>query len=582
MVEGVAVPVRAALGVLALAGVGLAALALWGRSRRSRQALRLSEERLRLALEATSEIVWDWNLVDDGISHPRWAATYGYPEEKTPRTGEELGRFIHPEDAPALGELVKEAVEGKRDAIEIEHRALAASGEWRWMVGRARVVSRDERGRGLRMVGTCTDIGERRKLAAQLRIADRLASMGALAAGVAHEINNPLAFAMGNVHFAIAALGRADAGLEAGAPPDRLRLAVAQCREALQEALGGAQRVRDIVRDLKVLSRVEDERRAPLAVAKVVRAALNLAAGEISSRARVVTEIEEVPPVLASESRLAQVFLNLLVNAAQAVPEGRTEENAITVSVRSGKEHRVVVEVRDTGCGIPPENRRRIFDPFFTTKPPGVGTGLGLAICHGIVSALGGEIDVESEVGRGSTFRVSLPTAAGGAPVEPETPLPGPPPRRARILVVDDEPLFCRTMERLLRSEHEVVSATDPRQALRRVRGGEHFDAVLSDLVMPGMSGMDLHAEIAKFSPELGERTIFVTGGAFTQAASEFAARWPDRVLDKPVSPDRVRAALSGLLERAPAPGAPAAAGGGGAEDLAATAGTGSPGPRDP
>jgi PAS domain S-box-containing protein len=568
MVDGVAVPARVAVAVLALAGMGLAAWALWRRSRRSRQALRLSEERLRLALEATSEIVWDWNLADDSIYHPRWAPTYGYPQEKAPRTGGELGRFIHPEDMPVFGGLLEEAVEGKRDAFEFEHRALAASGEWRWMTARARVVSRDENGRGLRMVGTCTDISEHRKLAAQLRIADRLASMGALAAGVAHEINNPLAFAMGNVHFAIATLGRADAAFEAGAPPDVLRQAVAQCREALQEALGGAQRVRDIVRDLKVLSRADDERRTPLAVAKVLRAALNLAAGEISSRARVVTEIEEVPPVLASESRLSQVFLNLLVNAAQSIPEGRAEQNTITVSVRSGTEHRVVVEVRDTGCGISPEHHRRIFDPFFTTKPPGVGTGLGLAICHGIVSALGGEIDVESEVGRGSTFRVALPAAAGSVAVDTETPLPGPPPRRARVLVVDDEPLFCRTMERLLRSEHEVVSVTDPRQALRRVRGGEHFDAVLSDLVMPGMSGMDLHAEIAKFSSELGERMIFVTGGAFTQAASEFAARWPDRVLDKPVSPERVRAALFGILERAPGRGAPPAAGGG-PEDLA-------------
>jgi len=549
----------AAVLALALCGVTLVSLALQRRAHRAREALRLSEERLRLALEATSEIVWDWNLADDSIYHPRWAATYGYPAEKTPRSGEELGRFIHPEDLPAFGVLVEEAAEGKREALELEHRALAASGEWRWMVARARVVSRDERGQALRMVGTCTDVTERRKLAARLQIADRLASVGTLAAGVAHEINNPLAYVLGNVHFAVAALDRAYAVPEAS--PAVLRRTVAECREALAEVLQGGERVRDIVRDLKVLSRADDDQRALVPVAKVVRAAMNLAGGEVRSRARLSASIEEVPPVLASESRLSQVVLNLLVNAAQAIPEGQVDRNEIAVSVRPGPGRRVLVEVRDTGCGIPPEHRRRIFDPFFTTKPPGVGTGLGLAICHGIVSSLGGEIDVESQVGRGSTFRVSLPAAAGTAAIDMETPPPGPPPRRARILVVDDEPLFCRTVERLLRPDHEVVAIADSREALRRVVAGERFDVVLSDLVMPGLSGMDLHAEISKVSPEMGRRMLFVTGGAFTQAAAEFAARWPDRVLDKPVSPERIRAALIGVVEGARGDGTIAAGG---------------------
>jgi PAS domain S-box-containing protein len=550
----------AAVLALALCGVTLVGLVLQRRARRTREALHLSEERLRFALEATSEIVWDWNLAEDSIYHPRWAATYGYPEEKTPRTGEELSRFIHPEDLPAFGGLIEEAREGRRDAFDLEHRAQAASGEWRWMVGRARVVSRDERGRALRMVGTCTDVTDRRKLAARLQIADRLASVGTLAAGVAHEINNPLAYVLGNVHFAVAALDRANAAPEAS--PAVLRRTVTECREALAEVLEGAQRVRDIVRDLKVLSRADDDQRVLVPVAKVVRAAMNLAGGEIRSRARLSTSIEEVPPVLASESRLSQVFLNLLVNAAQAIPEGQADRNEISVSVRPGAGQRVLVEVRDTGCGIPPEHRRRMFDPFFTTKPPGVGTGLGLAICHGIVSSLGGEIDVESQVGRGSTFRVSLPAAAGNAAVDMETPLAGPFPRRARILVVDDEPLFCRTLERMLRPEHEVVATVDPREALRRVRDGEHFDVVLSDLVMPGMSGMDLHAEISRVSPEMGRRMLFVTGGAFTQAAAEFAARWPDRVMDKPVSPERVRTALIRVIERASERGAAPVEGG--------------------
>src|SRR5574341_1592010 len=190
MSDTVASLAHSAAAALSLALVGLAGLQLaaWRRTRRTRKALRASEERLRLALEATSEIVWDWDLAADSLYHPRWAATYGYPPERTPRRGEELARFIHPEDLPVFRALADEAIEGRRDAIEMEHRALAASGDWKWRVVRARVVARDSRGRALRMVGTCTDITERKKLGAHLHIADRLASVGTLAAGVAHEI----------------------------------------------------------------------------------------------------------------------------------------------------------------------------------------------------------------------------------------------------------------------------------------------------------------------------------------------------------------------------------------------------------
>ena len=551
----------AASSVLLAGGISLMLWSQWRRGERFREtqeALRTSEDRLRRALDATSEIVWDWNLVQDTIYHPSWAQTYGFPEERTPRTGGELAQFIHPEDVPRFQVEMGKAMAGPQDSFELEHRALTASGDWKWMLGRARVVSRDAAGRATRIVGTCTDVTERRRMLARLQIADRMASIGTLAAGVAHEINNPLAYVLGNVDFSLQQLEALGASPEARAPDD-VREAVRACIGALRDAESGTLRMRDIVRDVMLFSRAEEDVRKPVDLGHALRAALSLADNEIRHRARVALHVDDVPPVQANESRLSQVFLNLLVNAAQAIPEGHADRNEIAVTVRR-REAGVVVEVRDTGSGILPEHRPRLFDPFFTTKPVGIGTGLGLAICHGIVTALGGEIEVESEVGKGSTFRVVLPASAEA--VRPEIASRGPlrASRRGRVLVVDDEPIFCRMAARTLGIEHEVVTLTDSSEALRRLRAGERFDVVVADLAMPVLTGMELHAEMARVDPGLAERMLFVTGGVFTPLGAEFVSRHPDRVLEKPLSAAALRSAIAGALEEPPRPvGAPAA-----------------------
>jgi PAS domain S-box-containing protein len=517
--------------------------------RRAEEALRRSEERLRFATEAATDVVWDWNLVDDTIFSPRWAEVYGYPPEVAPRTGKELGPFIHSDDMPAFDEAMRLAVAGERDTVEFEHRVRAGSGEWRWMLARARVVARDARGKATRVVGACSDITERKLLLAKLQVADRMASVGTLAAGVAHEINNPLAYMVGNVGYVIEtleALAR-DRGERPGGAP-RPQAVATECIKVLREVQQGAERVRQIVRDLKRFSRPDEEQRTPVSLPRVVEAALNLAEADIRYRARLERKLAAVPPVLANEARLSQVVLNLLVNAAQAIPEGDSGRNQITVETRVGPGGHVVAEVRDTGVGIPPELRGRIFDPFFTTKAVGGGTGLGLTICHGIVSALGGSIEVESEVGRGSTFRVSLPaTTVVDRPAEKEVTLQAP--RRARILVVDDEPMMCRALARMLGSEHEMLSTTDPREAVRRIESGERFDLVLSDVAMGGMTGIELYGRLAKVAPELADRMLFMTGGALTAAAALFLDSRSDQVLEKPLTADLVRSAVARALQ---------------------------------
>ncbi|WP_257452695.1 sensor histidine kinase [Archangium lipolyticum] len=245
----------------------------------------------------------------------------------------------------------------------------------------------------------------------QLLFADRLATVGRLAAGVGHEINNPLAFILGNLRYVQDELQR----MERLPSDDERRELIS----AIGEACEGAERVRLIAQDLKVLSRPDNAVHGPVDLGTVVRSAGKMAAHEIRHRARLVEDCEGVPPVRGNGARLSQVLLNLLINAAHAIEPGRVEQNEIRVTARQSAPGRVLLEVSDTGCGIPAENLGRIFEPFFTTKPVGVGTGLGLSVCHGIITSFGGDITVESEVGRGTTFRISLPVAEGAMEHQP-------------------------------------------------------------------------------------------------------------------------------------------------------------------
>jgi len=391
------------------------------------------------------------------------------------------------------------------------------------------------------------DVTERKQMGARLALADRMASVGTLAAGVAHELNNPLAYVNANLAFLADRVARTGALLE-GSPPEAEDADLAlQLAEAVRDARDGCERMRVIIRDLKTFSRPDDEHSGPVDLARVVDSAVNMAWNEIKHRAKLVKDVTGLPPVQGNESRLGQVFLNLLVNAAQALPDGRAEANQIRVTGEVLEDGRVAIDVKDTGCGIPAELAGRIFDPFFTTKPPGVGTGLGLSICHSIVGALGGEIQVQSKPGEGSTFRVVLRAAAPArirtTPVPKTAAVP-----RARILVVDDEALVGSVLARTLRHDHDVQVVTSARAALDRVAAGEHFDVVLSDLLMPEMTGMDLYAALERQDPTFVRRMVFLTGGAFTPAAREFLKEKQVVCIEKPFEVGALRATLAKKL----------------------------------
>src|SRR5713101_1753617 len=253
---------------------------------------------------------------------------------------------------------------------------------------------------GIALIGR--DVTERKQLEARLLVSERMASLGTLAAGIAHEVNNPLAYVTANLEFVIGRLREADASAQGGRPSELV--------QALTEAHEGADRVRKAMGDLKTFSRPDDKASGPVDVHRVVESAVNIAWNEIQQRARLVNECVDVPKVQANEAQLAQVALNLIMNAVQSIPEGDPARHEIRIETRRSGD-RVAIEIRDTGSGISEEVRGRIFDPYFTTKPVGTGTGLGLSVCHSIVTLLGGEIEVESEVGHGSLFRVLLPIA---------------------------------------------------------------------------------------------------------------------------------------------------------------------------
>ena len=311
-----------------------------------------------------------------------------------------------------------------------------------------------------------------------------------------------------------------------------------------------AGRIRQIVSDLRMFSRATDDAVAPTDVRVPLERALAMASHELKHRAQITKDLDATPAVLANEGRLAQVFLNLLLNAAQAIPEGSpdTHEVGLRTSVEGSS---VVVSVSDSGGGIDESVLPRLFEPFFTTKPAGTGSGLGLAVSHGIVVGLGGRIEVTSHPGQGSTFRVILPASTAIATVAPpSTPRAATASRDARMLVVDDELSLARAVAMLLDRHGDVVVESCAEHALERLSRGESFDVILCDVVMPVMSGFELYRWIEAQRPELANRVVFMSGGRLGDDERLHSERHPDRWLSKPFDAERLESSVQRVLRR--------------------------------
>ncbi|MCB9686133.1 MAG: response regulator [Alphaproteobacteria bacterium] len=389
----------------------------------------------------------------------------------------------------------------------------------------ARVVDGDHL---LGTVAVMHDIERERQLRQQLEHAERLATFGTMAAGVAHEINNPLAFVVGNLHYAIESLS-AD-----GRSLDEV--------QALEDALDGAQRISKIVEDFRSFGRATPASREPVRLADVIRYAITVTEANRRRRFEVEVEVEGDPVVYGDEARLGQVLVNLLVNATHAM---EVDQRFAPITVRAGHDGEtwVFVEVVDRGCGMSDEQLKRAFEPFYTTKPQGKGTGLGLSVAHGIVEAHGGAVQVRTRTGHGSTFRVTLPAH------EPRpTRTPAPAPTRGRVLLVDDEPALLRSLQRVLARRHDVQTAGSADEALRIIEEGARFDLVLCDVQMPRMSGLDLLARLTERHPDVARRVTLITGGLLS--TGDLGPDGPG-LLKKPFDPRQILDTVDQLVAEA-------------------------------
>lgn len=389
---------------------------------------------------------------------------------------------------------------------------------------------------------------ERRTLQEQLLLSDRLASMGLLAASMVHELSNPLTAAISNLDMVLEEV----TATTTEAPWKELSSSLIDTREALEQ-------VRQIVADVKMFSRRgEPPEPGELDIHSVIDSSVRIVRNSILARVKLEKHYGPVRPIRGTASRLGQVFLNLLINAADALPKRAGHEETISITTQmSDDKDQVVVEIHDTGHGIPGQYLSRIFEPFFTTKAPGEGTGLGLAISQRIVQELDGSISASSEPGEGTTFRVCLPVAKktasqrpwnGASPSQPSfASISSPHFRRGTVLVVDDEEFVRSALGRAVSRDHRVVLASSGTEALNSVAQGESFDLILCDLWMPEMSGMELHAHLHGMNPGQADRMVFLTGGAFTAEVARFLASGRP-YLEKPISVEQLRQFVNARL----------------------------------
>ncbi|GMV17792.1 MAG: PAS domain S-box protein [Polyangiaceae bacterium] len=521
--NGERVPVEVAFTSIDLDGQAAAVTFIFELSQRRRAEadLRRSEARFRELVEHAPDGV---GIIQDGrfvYANARATAILGF-ESAEALCAQPLDQLFEAGDFALMGARIRAMLtEGVHFAPYV-YTCIRGDG------ARVRVeitsIQTEHQGRPA-VLGFARDVTERTKMEAQLAQADRLVALGTLAAGVAHEINNPLTF----FYLRLDALERWLSRL-----PEELR---AEAATQLVELRGGADRVTRIVRDLRTFSRSADQPRGPVKLGDVFAFVERITASEHRHRATLTIDAGDTPPVLGEQGRLEQVFLNLVLNALQAMPNGDPSKNHVKVLARL-VDGRVVVDVADNGPGMAPDIAARVFDPFFTTKPVGVGTGLGLSICHGIINQLGGEIAVESAPGVGTTFRVSLPVLGPGDVREEQ---------RRNVLVVEDDELVARMVAKMLSERHDVVVVPDGTTAERALQSGS-FDVVLCDLVMPGMSGVDLYERVLATKPELARRFVFMTGGVLTERAADFLETVSSPRVLKPFSAETLHTALGDVL----------------------------------
>lgn len=501
------------------------------------ESLRRSEERFRSVVETIPEAIFitDGTLLDYANPAFRTLFELGSADGETPLDVLEL---LHPDDASRVAAQIDDLLHGP--AARLECRLTSRSGREVILELSAIGVEGSEQPKVL-WLGH--DVTERKRLESKLLQADRLGVLGTLAAGMAHSINNPLAYTLLNLEHV--ARRMRDLGTEHDY--------YAEARVRLAEAHDGADRIAKVVRQMRALSRSRPSEPAAVDLRNVLESVLAMIGNEIRYRGQLVTRYDVTPRVWASEGELEQSFLGLLLYVARSLPENASGGREIRLSLGTGDAGESVVTVSDDGLSLDEDEKARLFDPFAS----GDATGLGLAMCHAIFTSLEGRIDVESGPNGGTVFRVKLPPASGAGAIESRKPKsvrstlpPGSTAARARVLVIDDDPGVASTLRAMLEAHHEVRSVERAREGLRLLLGPDEFDVVFCDLIMPEVSGVDLYCSLELNRPDRAERLVFMTGGVFTPEAERFLANVPNPRVEKPFSLARVEQLLAQAMEK--------------------------------
>ncbi|MBM4445979.1 MAG: response regulator [Chloroflexi bacterium] len=504
----------------------------------SRDELAESEERFRLAAASASDLIWDWDMTSGRLDwHGRIDKILGYGQAEFPRTRDAWEKAIHPDDIDRVN-ATRDGHLKKGTPYAEEYRIKRKDGAYLYWTDQGTAL-RDENGQPYRMIGACSDITERKKaeelrrqLELKAQVTSRLASVGEMAAGVAHEINNPLTAVVG---YAQLLMDREDV------PPG--------IRSDLEAINDGARRVAGIIQRLLAFSRQTEPQQKLVDINELIESTLVLRAYHLRvNNIEVVTRLTtDVLETVADPGQIQQVLLNLIVNAEM---EMKLAHGKGKITITTEKSHNTIkICCQDDGPGIRPAVMDRIFDPFFTTREVGQGTGLGLSLCYGIVTEHKGKIYVESKPGNGATFIVELPVVT-------EAVLPKPPKPdvkksqkagKVRILVVDDEQVIRDVVNRVLTGEgYKVETVDNAADALKKIES-QKYKLILVDIKMPGISGVDFYKRIQKIDKSLARRVVFITGGIMGADTEKFLSETKVAHIDKPFNPEQ----LSGEVKRA-------------------------------
>ena len=482
---------------------------------------------------ATQRVTWS----------PQIFRIHGYEPDAFEVTLARAIAAYHPDDAPRVSAMVTAAISYGSD-FEFDLRIYRADGDLRKVTSRGRCDVDPLTGQVSSVFGTFLDVTDRDRALERLAREQRLVTTGMLAAGVGHEMNNPLTYICMNLDVVVEELQ----SIAGASPSGRLRGVL----ESLSEVQTGTSRLRKIVRGLRAFAR-EDAPPVPTELRSVIEQSVNMSMHEIRHRATCEIDLGELALVDADDSRLSQVFVNLLCNAAQAFETPDPVRNRITIRAETRTDGMVAVMVEDNGPGIAEETLTRIFEPFFTTKVVGEGTGLGLAISQSIMQSIGGDLACTTEAGVGTCFTLTLQPSQSTDPIPVDLAEPIATPMKGHIVIVDDEPALIRMMQRVLSAHCDVTSFTDSRLALAFLRAADAVDAidlVLCDLTMPHVTGMMLYEAIRAERPELAARFVFMSGGAPREDLRLFLAAVDNERLDKPFDLSQLRSLVRREVQR--------------------------------